>query len=59
MLLHVVSGDAENMHEQLLQAQLWREKHRATLTPDKKILDVKNQSHKYLQTALKQIIKMP
>jgi DNA primase len=57
-LMRVVSGDAWEMQHILLQAQLWREKHRWTVTPDKKIVDIKRECQKYLHNAQKIIIKM-
>ncbi|MEI7477211.1 MAG: hypothetical protein WCJ81_01355 [bacterium] len=58
LLLDIVSGDVSEKHEELLQAQLQREKHWETLTPDKKTVEVTYHCHKYLHDAMKRIIKM-
>jgi hypothetical protein len=56
--MHVVSGDVGEMQDVLMQAQLWREKHRWTVTPDKRVVDIKRESQKYLHNAQKMIVKM-
>ena len=57
-IMNVVSGDVWESQDLLMQAQLWREKHRGTLTPDKKLIDVKRECQKYLHNAMKIISKM-
>lgn len=55
--LQIVSGDIADT-ELLLQAQLWWEKHREGLLPEKKIAEIDRHCRAYIQNALKQVIKM-
>ncbi len=57
-LLAVVTGEVGENHHALAEAQLWREKHWDTTTPDKKIIEIKHHCNKYLHNAMRQIIKM-
>lgn len=57
-LLQVVSWEADDKTDSLLQAQLWREKHWWDITPEKKIPEIARHCNVYLQNALKMIVKM-
>jgi DNA primase len=56
-LLQVVSGEIENK-DVLLQAQLWRDKHRWDMPVEKKLPDIKRHCQQYLHNAMKMMVKL-